>query len=83
LFTLSRGSSTAYDRYQNATSLGAASIASASVGTGSLVFGRDNSSFSMLQFAAGGAGGFLTGTDVTALYNALYAYLHDSTVGAV
>jgi hypothetical protein len=83
LFTISRGSSGNYSRYKNTTALGAAATASSALATGNLVALRDFNSFGSRRVAAFGSGGFLTAADVTALYNALYAYLHDSTVGAL
>ena len=77
LFTWSRGSSSAYDRYRNATSLGSATQASDSIGTGNLAVGR----FSSRQFAAAGVGAHLSASEVTALYDALAAYLTE--LGAI
>jgi hypothetical protein len=83
LFVLSRGASANYDRYRNAASLGAAAVASTAAAAGNLIALRDFNSYSTRQIAAFGSGGYLAAAEVTALYNALYAYLHDSTVGAV
>ena len=77
LFTATRTDSANAATYQNMTTLVSAANASSSMPNGSQAFlyGDLGSYAAGLQIAAGFIGGGLSAADVTALYNALHAYL--------
>jgi hypothetical protein len=81
LFVICRAAVGNYQRYHNSSFLDTVTQDSTSIPTGNLAT-RANT-FPTRQVAVIGSGAALTGTEATALYDALYAYLHDSTVGAV
>jgi hypothetical protein len=77
----SRGASGSYDRYRNATSLGAASVASIGLDNTNLdVLRGGPGQYSARQIAVAGVGGYLDASEQGALHGALSDYLTD--VGA-
>ena len=77
----SRGASESYDRYRNATSLGAASVASVGLNNTNLdVLRGSPGQYSARQIAVAGVGGYLDATEQSALHGALNDYL--TSVGA-